>query len=64
MEADQIIDVAALDDPHRLALEEVIGRHLNANQRLVITVTEVDVQATDNERPPNRLTTGPRSTMD
>jgi hypothetical protein len=55
MEADQIIDVAALDDPHRRALEEVIGRHLQANQRLIISVAEVEVQPKHNGRPPQSL---------
>lgn len=43
METDLKIDVAALDEPHRRALEEVIGRQLVANQRLIISITELDV---------------------
>ena len=37
------IDVAALDAPHRRALEEVIGQQLATNQRLVISVIEVEM---------------------
>jgi hypothetical protein len=54
MEADLKIDVAALDDPHRQALEEVIGRHLKANQQLIISVTEVEM-ASDQARPAQSL---------
>ena len=39
------IDVAGLAPPHRRALEEVIGRELTTNQRLLISVTEVEVPA-------------------
>jgi hypothetical protein len=45
MEGTLKIDVAALDDVHRRALEEVIGRHLSANQQLIIRVTEPPVQS-------------------
>jgi hypothetical protein len=40
MESNLQIDVASLDGPHRRALEEVIGRELTVNQRLIISVTE------------------------
>ena len=36
------IDVTELDEPHRRALEEVIGQDLTAHQRLTIQVSEVD----------------------
>jgi len=55
MEADLRIDVATLDDPHRQALEEVIGRHLKANQRLIISVTEVEMAPSDQARPVQSL---------
>jgi hypothetical protein len=42
METDLTIDVVALDASHRRALEEVIGRQLSANQRLTISVTNVE----------------------
>jgi hypothetical protein len=35
------VDVTTLDAAHRRALEDVIGKELQANQRLVISVTEV-----------------------
>lgn len=50
-----IRDVTALDDTHRHALEEVIGRQLQANQRLVIQVTEVEISPPNCERPPQSL---------
>lgn len=43
MEPDVKIDVAALDAPHRRALEEMIGRELAGNHRLIISVTEVEI---------------------
>jgi hypothetical protein len=55
MEANLKIDVATLDDPHRRALEEVIGHHLEANQRLIISVTQVDIAASDRARPAQTL---------
>lgn len=45
MEMSHNIDVTALDAAHRQALEDVIGTELKANQRLIISVTEVDVTA-------------------
>ena len=44
METNLKIDVATLDAPHRRALEEVIGRQLEGNQRLIISVMDVAVQ--------------------
>jgi hypothetical protein len=41
METERTIDVAALDAPHRRALDEVVGCELAAHQRLVISVIEV-----------------------
>lgn len=49
------IDVAALDAPHRRALEEVIGRELATNQQLVISVIEVAVPVTSSQRPAQTL---------
>jgi hypothetical protein len=39
METSHEIDVIALDAAHRRAFEDVIGSHLEQNQRLVISVT-------------------------
>ena len=55
METDLKIDVAALDTPHRLALEEVIGRQLAGNQRLIISVIEVSAPSSSDPRPPQTL---------
>ncbi len=55
MENDLTIDVAALDAPHRRALEEMIGRELEANQQLVISVIEVAVPSTSTQRPAQTL---------
>lgn len=49
------IDVAALDAPHRRALEEVIGRELEANQQLIISVIEVAMPTTAAQRPAQTL---------
>jgi hypothetical protein len=46
METDLKIDVAALDAPHRRALEDVIGRELSGHQRLIISVIEVEPEPT------------------
>jgi hypothetical protein len=43
METSHEIDVTSLDAEHRRALEEVIGTQLQRNQRLLISVTEVNV---------------------
>ena len=51
-----IRDVSALDDAHRHALEDVLGRHLRANQRLVINVLELDpLPAVTREQPTQSL---------
>lgn len=55
MENELKIDVAALDAPHRRALEEVIGRELAANQRLLISVIEVEVPPPAVRRPAQSL---------
>jgi hypothetical protein len=43
MDSNLQVDVADLDGPHRRALEEVMGRELANNQRLIISVTEVAI---------------------
>jgi hypothetical protein len=48
METSRTIDVRSLDATQRRALEDVIGVQLQANQRLIIGVTEVDLS----ESPP------------
>lgn len=55
VETDVKIDVAALDTPHRRALEEVIGRQLAENQRLLISVIEVEMEPAPAARPPQTL---------
>jgi hypothetical protein len=53
-----IRDVTALDETHRRALEDVLGRELRSNQRLVINVLEIEVPAgkgAKDERPPQSL---------
>ena len=55
MEKDLKIDVATLDAPHRRALEEVIGQQLTANQRLIISITEVEVPPNDAQKPSQTL---------
>lgn len=42
METALNIDVAALDTPHRRALEEIVGHELATHQRLIISVIEID----------------------
>jgi hypothetical protein len=49
------IDVSSLDAPHRQALEEVIGRELTANQRLLISVIDVAVPPGSAARPAQQL---------
>ena len=49
------IDVATLDAPHRRALEEIIGRQLATNQRLVVSVIEVEVPTSAAPRPTQTL---------
>ena len=55
MEENLKIDVAALDQVHRRALEEVIGRDLSANQRLTISISEVMPSRRDQARPAQSL---------
>jgi hypothetical protein len=55
MEHDLTIDVIKLDESHRRAIEEVIGRELATNQRLIISVTEVEVPTTGSPRPAQTL---------
>lgn len=55
METDLTIDVATLDALHRRALEEVIGQQLAANQRLIISVTEIEMEPSDQTRPAQSL---------
>lgn len=47
MESDVKIDVGSLDVPHRRALEEMIGRQLAENQRLIIHVAEIEIPAVE-----------------
>jgi hypothetical protein len=55
METPLNIDVATLDTAHRRALEELIGRELAANQRLVISVIDVAIPLRDDARPVQTL---------
>ena len=55
METELKIDVATLDPQHRRALEEVIGHQLAANQRLIISVTELNVALGDGTQPAQSL---------
>lgn len=55
MESALEIDVARLDDPHRRALEEVVGRQLRTNQRLLISFTDVELPPSDDPRPRQTL---------
>lgn len=47
MEMSRSIDVVSLDATHRRALEDVIGVQLQANQRLVIGVSEIETATSD-----------------
>jgi len=49
------IDVATLDPQHRRALEEVFGRQFAANQRLMISVTELKVPMGNEPKPARSL---------
>ena len=52
-------DVTTLDEPHRRALEEVLGTELLSNQRLVIQVQERDrptASSSEGDRPRQSLT--------
>jgi hypothetical protein len=42
METSRTIDVVTLDATHRQAIEDLIGVQLQANQRLIIGVTEIE----------------------
>ena len=42
MGVDVQIDIGSLDASHRRALEELVGRELEANQRLTISITDID----------------------
>lgn len=55
MDTEVKIDVAALDTPHRRALEEVIGLQLAENQRLLISVIDVDMGPASATRSPQTL---------
>ena len=55
MESNLKIDVATLDLPHRRALEEVIGRELGANQRIIISVVDLAMSKTGVPRPAQTL---------
>ena len=55
METPVKIDVANLDPPHRQALEEMIGHELASNQRLIVSVIEVETPSTTAPRPPQSL---------
>ena len=55
METSHTIDVMTLDATHRRALEVVISVPLQANQRLLIGVTEIDVSGS--EVAPRRMQT-------
>ncbi len=53
-----IRDVTTLDESHRRALEDVLGRELRASQRLVIKVVELEVPggtSAAEEPPPQSL---------
>ncbi len=45
MDTSRTIDVITLDATHRRALEDVIGVQLQANQRLIIGVTDINASA-------------------
>jgi uncharacterized protein YbaP (TraB family) len=45
MESSREIDVTSLDAAHRQALEDVIGTQLQANQRLIINVTDASAES-------------------
>lgn len=49
------IDVAALDAPHRRALEEVIGQQLAVHQQIFICVTDKDLASSLDRRPPQTM---------
>jgi hypothetical protein len=47
MEMSRSIDVVSLDATHRRALEDLIGVQLQANQRLVIGVSEIETATSE-----------------
>ncbi len=53
MKTDRTIAVSQLDDPHRLALEEIIGSPLGGDQQLLIRVID-EPQATENDSRPTQ----------
>jgi len=55
MESDLNIDIGSLDASHRRALEEVIGRQLAANQRLIIHIAEIEIPAEEPRQPAQSL---------
>jgi hypothetical protein len=55
METNLKVDVAALDAPHRRALEEMIGRPLAANQQLAVSVIEGTKSQAADARPAQTL---------
>ncbi|MGD0517621.1 MAG: hypothetical protein ABSA26_08810, partial [Thermoguttaceae bacterium] len=46
MESSHTIEVTNLDTEHRRVLEDVIGTQLKRNQRLLISVTDIDAAST------------------
>jgi hypothetical protein len=55
MGLDLQVDVATLGDAQRRALEEVLGRQLAINQRLIISVTELETPPAAAARVPQAL---------
>jgi hypothetical protein len=55
METRLHIDVATLEAPQRRALEKVLGRHLAANQQLVISIIDVSPPQAAAPRPAQSL---------
>ena len=51
METTHAIDVTNLDPEHRRAFEDVIGARLQGNQRLLISVTDVNQSPAASSRP-------------
>lgn len=55
MENNLKINVATLDEPHRRAMEEVIGRELIENQQLIISVIDLAVPIGGDMKVPQSL---------
>jgi hypothetical protein len=55
MEIDLKVDVAALGDSHRRALEEVLGTQLAANQQITILVREAAAPPVAQPAAPQKL---------